>query len=237
VIRLTSSAEGKGPPSWSGDGKRLTYAVNRGDTTALFELPSGGGPAKVVTVLEGKALALSHDGRHLVFTKGTWTRNRAWVARADGSEAHAITDSVAGYFNFAWSPDDNLLATTRRDSTGDLQVWVMGAEGENAHPLTHFPSSDGRPQWPAWSPDGRRIALQSGIYSREKPETSTAHVWIVDVATGSATKLAPHDKPWLDETPSWFSDGRHLAFQSDRSGAMELWVMNADGTEPRQITK
>jgi Tol biopolymer transport system component len=58
----------------------------------------------------------------------------------------------------------------------------------------------------------------------------------VDVKTGSAIKLAAHDKPLLDETPAWFPDGKRIAFQSDRSGRMAIWSMKVDGTELRQIT-
>jgi Tol biopolymer transport system component len=58
----------------------------------------------------------------------------------------------------------------------------------------------------------------------------------VDVATGKATKVAAHDRPYLDETPSWFPDGKRIAFQSDRTGVMQIWVMNADGSDVRQVT-
>jgi Tol biopolymer transport system component len=64
-----------------------------------------------------------------------------------------------------------------------------------------------------------------------------AHIWVIDVASGSATRLAPHAAPRLDETPSWFPDGKRLAFQSDRTGRMEIWTMKTDGTDPRQVTR
>ena len=64
-----------------------------------------------------------------------------------------------------------------------------------------------------------------------------AHIWVIDVASGHASKVAAHDAPRLDETPSWFPDDKRLAFQSDRTGRMEVWIMNADGTRPRQVTR
>jgi len=62
-------------------------------------------------------------------------------------------------------------------------------------------------------------------------------VWVIDAAGGQTRKLAAHTALYLDETPAWFPDSKRLAFQSDRSGRMEVWVMNADGTGARQITK
>ena len=196
-----------------------------------------GGEAETIASVVGRNLALSHDGRRLAWTRGSWTRNQLVVSNADGTDARAVTDTSSGYFNLAWSPDDHMIAAARRDAAGALQVWVMNADGSGARALTRFAKEDGRPQWPAWSPDGRRIAVQSGVYDRANPAKSVAHVWVIDVASGAARKLAPHDPPWLDETPSWLADGKRLAFQSTRSGRFEIWVMNADGSGPRQLTR
>jgi TolB protein len=59
---------------------------------------------------------------------------------------------------------------------------------------------------------------------------------VVDVATGEARKLAAHTEPYLDEVPSWFPDGSRITFQSNRSGRVDVWVMNADGSGARQLT-
>jgi TolB protein len=59
---------------------------------------------------------------------------------------------------------------------------------------------------------------------------------VVEVQTGEARKLAPHDRAYLDETPSWFPDGKRIAFQSNRTGRMEVWIMSADGSGPEQVT-
>ncbi|HVZ49668.1 MAG TPA: hypothetical protein VG916_12865, partial [Gemmatimonadaceae bacterium] len=130
---------------------------------------------------------------------------------------------------------DGRIAVARVDSTRDMQVWLF--DNGTLHQLTHFAANDGRPQWPSWSPDGTVLAVQAGVYDRNHPESNTAHIWLVDAATGTARKLAAHDAPYLDETPSFFPDGRRIAFQSNRTGRMEVWVMNVDGSGARQITR
>ena len=40
-----------------------------------------------------------------------------------------------------------------------------------------------------------------------------------------------------DSTPSWSPDGRRIAFQSDRDGNLEMYVMNADGTGLLNLTQ
>jgi TolB protein len=237
TLRLTSSSTDKYKPSWSADGKWVHFLSGQHDTCTLSAVPVRGGPEKIVVAMNAKEVVLSHDGRRLAHTFGSWTRNRIWTSALDGSGAGAITDSAAGWFNLAWSPDDRRIAVTRSDTTGLLQVWVMDADGGNARSLTRFTRGEARPQWPAWSRDGRKVAIQAGLYDRKSPEKSTAHIWVFDVATGAATRLTPHEEPRLDETPSWFPDGRRLAFQSDRTGRMEIWTVNADGTHPRQVTR
>jgi TolB protein len=239
--QLTDSPEDKHTPAWSADSKTVRFGSQSGDTTMLcavdMDAAGAGGASRTLLALRAKTITPSADGRRIAWTVGEWTRNRIVVGLADGSGAKAITDSSAGYFNIAWSPDARQIAVTRLDTTRDLQVWVMDADGSHARPLTHFAKSDGRPQWPAWSPDGKKVAIQSGTYNREHPELSDAYVWVIDVASGKPTRLTTHEKPRLDETPSWFPDGKRIAFQSDRSGRMEIWVMNADGTHERQVTQ
>jgi TolB protein len=57
----------------------------------------------------------------------------------------------------------------------------------------------------------------------------------VEVATGELRQLS--SDPGMEINPSYSPDGRRIAFQSDRSGRLELWVANADGGEARQLTE
>lgn len=61
-----------------------------------------------------------------------------------------------------------------------------------------------------------------------------ADVWLVDVASEELTQLTT--SPWLDINPSFAPDGRRIAFQSDRQGRMEVWVMTADGADQHAVT-
>ena len=234
--RLTYSPGPKGVPHWTDGGKRIAYSVSHGDTTELRTLAPDGGGAHTVLRRVAKSIKLSNDGRRAAYTVGSWTRNRIWVANADGTHARALTDSTGGFFNLAWSPDDRMLAVTHVDSSG-LQIWLVLPDSvAKPRELVRLPASEGSAQWPAWSPDGRTIAFQAGSYVRGNPGRSDAYVCVVDVASGAVKKLRTHPTPWLDETPSW-QDGVHIAFQSTQTGAFELWVMKADGSGARRVTK
>lgn len=234
--RLTYTDDAEGVPAWTEGGQRIAYTVSRGDTTELRTVAVDGSGTRTLATRVAKAIRLSNHGRRIAWTVGSWTRNRIWVSELDGTKARALTDSTAGYFNLAWSPDDSTLAVTHRDSTGSLQIWLLDSRNGTSHELVRLPASEGNPQWSAWSPDGRRVAFQTGTYVREDSAKSDAFVCVVDVATRGLRKLRTHPHPWLDETPSWL-DADHIVFQSTQSGAFEIWVMGADGSGARQLTK
>ncbi|MEP0823276.1 MAG: PD40 domain-containing protein, partial [Ignavibacterium sp.] len=74
------------------------------------------------------------------------------------------------------------------------------------------------------SPDGKRIVfdLLGDIYS-------------MPVTGGEAIPLT--SGPAYDVQPRFSPDGRHIAFTSDRDGLDNLWIMNTDGSNLRQVTK
>ena len=233
---LVHDASGSILGGWTMGGRQAAYVISAGDTTSLYRVPVEGGTPVRMLRLQGKSLRLSNDGRRIAYSVGAWTRGRVVVANADGTRAHAITDSTAGWFNAAWSRDDRRIAITRLDSTRALAVWVLDADGSHARALASFPDSVGRAQWPTWSPDGKRVAVQVGRYDRNNHSRDRADIWVVDVATGGNTNITPGDDAWLDETPSWSPDGRTIVFQSTRSGRFEVWRMNADGSSPVQLS-
>ncbi|NNL89974.1 MAG: amidohydrolase family protein [Marinicaulis sp.] len=74
------------------------------------------------------------------------------------------------------------------------------------------------------SPDGRTIAFDL-----------LGDIYTMPIAGGAATRIAEGMN--YDMQPRFSPDGSKIAFTSDRSGGNNIWVMNRDGSEPRQITK
>ena len=74
------------------------------------------------------------------------------------------------------------------------------------------------------SPDGRTIVFEllGDIYS-------------VSIDGGKATRLTSGQP--FDAQPHYSPDGKSIVFVSDRSQSDNLWIMNADGTNPRALTR
>jgi Tol biopolymer transport system component len=237
VVAVGSAMDNAGLGGWTADG-RVLLARRTNDSTTLFVANADGtGTPREIARAPGREAKLSPDGQSILSVTGPFRATVFVVSQVNGATTRPITDGRAIQFNAEWSPDGKEIAYSRLDSANNIGVWVMNADGSNAHAVADMSSAQVRAQLPAWSSDGRRLAIQGNALAPGDTSKHLAHIWVVDVATGGATRLASHDEPYLDETPSWFPDGQRIAFQSSRTGRMQVWVMNADGTGARQLTR
>jgi tricorn protease len=79
------------------------------------------------------------------------------------------------------------------------------------------------PRFPAVSPDGSTVVF-----------TWRGDLWKAPAAGGAAIRLTTH--PADDVRPAWSRDGSLIAFESDRDGFRNIYVMKPDGTSIEQIT-
>jgi TolB protein len=232
-LQLTRTPDHENLSSWTNDSKHILFSVFKDNTSTLYSIDINGKNQKSIATIPGRSPVVSPNGKKLIYASGSWTEMSLYLSDVDGSNARLINDGKSIAWNIRWSPDGKRFAFTGRDKPKtELAVFVAKADGPDKRQISQIPMDEGAAQWPVWSSDGRRIAIQ--VVSRLKK--GSAHIWIIDVGTGGARKLAAHDQVYLDETPSWFPDGKQLAFQSDRTGRMEVWVMNDDGTGARQLT-
>ncbi|MFE5677600.1 protein kinase [Streptomyces erythrochromogenes] len=168
----------------------------------------------------------SPDRRTFAFTRTTSEGTAVWTANADGSNARRIT-SVAGG-RVSWSPDGSRLAVLR-NKDGVQQLFVVGVADGTARQLT---SGRGQVEDPAWSPDGKSIA----VCLQTEPENWQIHV--VDPADPNrapqqVTRL-PH--PALD--PVWSPDGTAFAYTAGTYGKGtqgDIRLVDADGSDDREL--
>jgi Tol biopolymer transport system component len=187
---------------------------------------------------DADSLSLSPDQTRIAFnTSGPRSRSQIATIRTDGSRLQEL--GPEGMFTYApnWSPDGTMIAFMGEPVSGpgpQFQIFVMDADGSNVRRLTTPRNLGADPAWsmsaqPQWSPDGSTI-----VFSKETdPETKhgwSGRIWTVPVDGGSPSPLTTtlgadeHD-------PSYSPDGSQIAYYRDGG----IWVMGADGTDPRQL--
>lgn len=149
-----------------------------------------------------------------------------FVMNSDGSDLKRLTHDGGIESYPTWSPDGRQI-TYERAFRG-WNIWVMNADGANRQNLTRDEAIDFRKApWdytPSWHPDGDRIAFQRFI--RETEETA---IYVVRIDDGHIEKLVENAF-----SPRFSPDGRWIAFLANNN---QLWVANADGTNPRQLSR
>lgn len=171
--------------------------------------------------------AVSSDGTRIAFS----SRQRGkmdpdiFVSTLDGGGMTNLTRHPGIDTAPAWSPTGGQIAFIS-DRSGTPQVWAMDSDGSN---LRRLVQEGGHCDSPAWSPDGRLI-----LYSWQAPSQWKHDVYVLEVATGQIFQLT-HGMG-SSESPHWSPDGRHIAFQNTRTGSKQIFIMNADGKNRKQIT-
>jgi Tol biopolymer transport system component len=106
---------------------------------------------------------------------------------------------------------------------GNMEIYVMNADGSNPVNLTNSPEEDASP---SWSPDRSKIAF---ISSRD----GCYEVYVMD-ADGHNQKRLTYEE--LGATnPQWSPDGTKIAYISNREGITTICIMNPDGSNPTHV--
>ena len=124
-----------------------------------------------------------------------------------------------------------------RDSTTALndEIYLTDEHGAPAVRLTNHPATD---TTPAVSPNGKQIAFASRRDTPEFPNPEgELELYVMGASDEDGDGNGDHlrrltDNAATDTTPAWSPGGRKLAFQSNRDGNNEIYVIDADGTGP-----
>jgi dipeptidyl aminopeptidase/acylaminoacyl peptidase len=88
---------------------------------------------------------------------------------------------------------------------------------------------------PQLSPDGQTVAYVVGTVDLSA-NSSSSSIWLAPTAPGKAEPRQLTNTTKKDKHPRWSPDGKHILFESNRSGSTQLWVIDLGGGEARQLT-
>ncbi len=221
---ITNFAGVEAQPSFSPDGRFVAFVSDRGGQYDIYVmLVTGGSLVRVTNDPNVEARPRwSPDGTKLLYARlndsGFWD---VWAAPSLGGAARRLVGNAA---DPAWSPDGRRIVYAN-PATGGL--WNCDANGTDPRQFT----SDEPPvhhRQPAYSRDGRRVAF---VRRRGGPYGELA---VADVPAGRARPLAGGGV--FVGSPAWSGNGRSIYFASGRSGAINIWRIDANGGIPEQVT-
>ena len=215
-------------PVWSPDTRSIAYTSYRSGYPDIIVADIFAGkhsmPAKGTEAMHNFLPAWSPDGKKLAFMSPRDGNAEIYVVNRDGSGLRRLTNHPSSDVTPTWAPSGNQIAFTS-DRTGRPQIWVMNADGSGQQQIT-------RETWcdrPTWSPAPfNEIAYASqagGGYDIKIFSFETRDVKSITNGEGS------------NESPAFSPNGRHIAFTSSRAGKYQIFTIDRDGNNLRQMTK
>jgi len=217
------------PISWSPDGKWLAFSDTengRPDGRAFLlnmeTLESHEFPHDPSCNHEG-ALTFSHSGQELAMSCVHNTSSFEYlVTDLQGKSKRSLTTRHEFPHGLAWSGDDKSLIVAGANALGDEFYVIRVGDGE-VHEL-----SVAAGDWPTISRDGHKLAFSLADHR--------VNIWRKDLEHPEAPAVQMLVSTRQQNNSQYSPDGKHVVFDSARSGTWSVWVADADGGNLVQIS-
>ena len=218
------------PPDYS-----LGYVWPIYDTYTIYTAKPDGSDLRPLTSARGynAETTITRDGKHIVFTS---TRNGdldIFTMDAGGKNVKQLTRELGYDGGPFWSYDGKkIVYRAEHPQTpeqikdyknlyarglirpGNLEIWVMNADGAGKHEVTHNGAANFGPYW---LPDGKRIIFASNVTNTKDP--AGFDLYIVNEDGSGLERITYY--PGFDAFPMFSSDGKRLVWASNRNGTVE----------------
>lgn len=208
----------------------IAFAANRDGNWDVYTLVPGQ-PDSLQRLTDDPAddlyPAWSRDGLQLAFASRRDGNLEVYAMDIETRTLQRVTHLPSEEWAPCWSPDGQRLAyQSDRNGQSDIYVSALGESGE-----TRLTPVTGNHEAPDWSPDGQTIVFDSdqadaGIVS------ATISLYLMNADGTNHRALLANA-----ESPRWSPDGRMIAFTSRWSGRWQVYLLNADGSGLRQVTR
>jgi TolB protein len=211
---------------------RILFDSNRDGNSDIYVMNADGTNLLNLTnhLAKDEMATWSPDGQKIAFVSDRDGNQELYLMNADGTNVTRLTHSPADEIAPEWSPDGKQIIFMSDRLTASIydisnwQLFVVDVETGVDYQFTEMSFAEGMYS-PAWSPDGEKVLFSSRV-------GNTSQIFMMD--------KNGENKKWLIAGAGavWSPDGKQIAFLEIRDrGDYQIFVMKADGTDARQITR
>jgi Tol biopolymer transport system component/DNA-binding winged helix-turn-helix (wHTH) protein len=217
--------------SWSPDGKTLAYTDHPANAQSdssmeiyLLSLDTLRSKPANTGCHDAELPTFSPQGDRLAYACAVaMARPSLSVMRLSDGKITSLRDEPNGIVGLGWSPDGQTLVFSTNFDSGELWEVEVDRPGHPQRlPVGHDASDL------AVSRSGHRLAYAQG---REN-----VNIWRLDLSAAPLKTRKLLSSAAVQRAPSISPDGKHIAFESNRTGFNEVWICDADGGNCLQLT-
>jgi Tol biopolymer transport system component/DNA-binding winged helix-turn-helix (wHTH) protein len=220
--------------AWSPDGKTLVISEmsEKSESSPLTAISIETGARRALTSPPRGSLAdyyptFSPDGRWLAFIRAGDAGTDIYVLPINGGPTRRVTFDKDWKEQVVWTPDSRDIVFSAGAFSNRL--WRVSLRGGAPVAIT---SGDQSASMPAIARNGDRLAYVLAANS--------VRLWRIELndhgmgIAGTPKRLLASTRMQMD--PHYSPDGKQITFLSDRSGSLQIWVSEAEGQNPTQVT-
>jgi dipeptidyl aminopeptidase/acylaminoacyl peptidase len=234
-IRLGGDKDRGGGPLWSPDGKWLAFFGRLGEKHGLMIAKPDGSDVTVLANPEDTNSPLPGTGNEVSWSPDG--KQIAYVGSTPGAEAAEASGDPMVITRYLYKPDAG-EGMTRFNDNQRLHVFLVDVATKQIRQLTKGNTDEHSIDW---SPDGKEILYLTNPEPNQD-EFFNYDVFALKVADNSVRRITATE--FNEYNPLWSPDGKRILYRgtrrglTDRETTMEdthIWVMNADGSDRREI--
>jgi len=227
-------------PTVSPDGRWLYFQSNGTGRSHVYRCRRDG--SGVVNLTDGDRLdmkwtsafgySLSTDGAKMLFTVHDGTSGRVALANADGSKPRLIAPELGYIYMAALSPANDRVVFSGPARGYRLLIAAL-PDGKPMELTPDHPESF----VPQFTPDGKTIVFvrrDGDVYRVDADGKNLRR--LTEGNRYVEFRLSAKDRHGSTDGPQISPDGKRIAYLAVRDGVANVWVMDIDGRNPRQVT-